>query len=303
MNVYRRWNEFLERNEGVVFKSLAIQISVRLWVDLKLWRFFGLMAPARIPKTWVFMGGCYNSGTTILREIIGAHPEVAALPREGVELTSVFPDIESGGWQRMWCRNAQLTDVSQRSPREVSQRAQKDWSIWWKRGATVYLEKSIAHGVWMSFLEAGFDNSKFIGVIRNGYCASEGIRRRARPSGAAQDLLMRDYYTISETAAQWVASNQKLIESKNELDAYFEVRYEDLVSDPVSVITGVFDFIGLERQEISQEDGGVVIVGGRKFQIRDDNPSSLGRLSEKDKSEFDCIAGEMMTTLGYGSFS
>lgn len=303
MGIFRRWEEFVGRNEGVVLKNSVTQLSVRFWVGFKLWRVFGPVTPAKIPKTWVFMGGCYNSGTTILREIIGAHPEVAALPREGVELTSVFPDIESGGWQRMWCRNVELTDVSKKSPREVALRAQKDWAIWWKRGATVYLEKSIAHGVWMPFLEAGFDNTRFIGVIRNGYCASEGIRRRAKPTGDALDVLDRSHYTITDTAEQWVASNKKLLESKTELGAYFEVRYEDLVSDPVSVIGDVFDFIGLEQQEITLESGGVVIVGGRRFQIRDDNPSSMSRLSDKDKTDFDCVAGEMMQKLGYGERS
>src|SRR5690606_5918555 len=155
----------------------------------RLWRVFGPFLRPREPETWVFMGGCYNSGTTILREMIGAHPAVASLPREGVELTDAFPVLEADGWVRMWFRNADKADLSGREPVALADRAKRAWSPWWRRDARAFSEKSIIHGAWMPTLDAGFSNARFIGVIRNGYCVCEGIRRRARPSGKARETL------------------------------------------------------------------------------------------------------------------
>ena len=62
--------------------------------------------PPKSPKQWVFLLGCYNSGTTILRDVLGAHPEVSTMPREGVKLTDLFPTPEHQGWFRMTHRCA-----------------------------------------------------------------------------------------------------------------------------------------------------------------------------------------------------
>ena len=200
-------------------------MAVRLWIRYRLWQIFGAILPAREPKTWVFMGGCYNSGITILRDMIGAHPEVASLPREGVEMTDAFPDLEANGWVRMWVRNAEAADLSDLDPVTLARRAKRDWSLWWCRGALVFIEKSIIHGAWMPTLDAEFPNVRFIGVIRNGYCVCEGIRRRARPVDAARATLGRDDYPIEEVGRQWSFANQVLMPDQTSVKNYHEVRY------------------------------------------------------------------------------
>lgn len=46
------------------------------------------------PKKWVFIVGCYNSGTTLLNQILSCHPDILTLPDEGAFLTRRVPTPE-----------------------------------------------------------------------------------------------------------------------------------------------------------------------------------------------------------------
>ena len=271
----------------------------RTWMRFRLWRFFRPFLSKREPKAWLFMGGCYNSGTTILREILGSHPEIASLPREGVNLTDVFPDLEQHGWVRMWHRNAELANLNQHSSHSIADTAMRDWSLWWQRGASVFLEKSIIHGAWMPALQKGFNNARFIGVIRNGYCVCEGIRRRAQPTGHARASLQSDTYPLMEIGQQWVFANKTLQRDQATLEHYMEVRYEDLVRDPLTCIQNIFKFVGVDPSAATQTKEGSIDIDSKTFEIRDQNPESLKRLSNEDYDELDQTIGTMMTELDY----
>jgi hypothetical protein len=299
MSIFVRFNRFRARNEGAVLRKVVQEILARIWRKAGLRHIIGPLLPVRYPKRWVFMGGCYNSGTTILREILGAHPEIATLPHEGVELTSAFPDLEMGGWQRMWYRNAKLADLSDQNPKELAQRAIRDWSPWWHAGAKVFLEKSIFHGAWMPTLQQGFENALFVGVIRNGYCACEGIRRRARPLGSARLAIGADNYPLEEVGRQWVYSNEVLLRDRDCLKQYHEVRYESFTADPVVTVRALFRFIGVSEDALIDEGGGILRVGTRTFNIRNQNAESLARLSNTEKDKLTKIIGPMMDRLGY----
>ncbi len=50
-------------------------------------------------KKWVFIIGCYNSGTTLLNEILASHPKISGLPDEGVMLTDQLVKPEDFNWR------------------------------------------------------------------------------------------------------------------------------------------------------------------------------------------------------------
>ncbi|MBU2167325.1 MAG: sulfotransferase [Alphaproteobacteria bacterium] len=299
MSLPQRIRAFVQRNRGAVLRNAWQQAVVRVWVRYRLWRVIGPLMKPREPESWVFMGGCYNSGTTILREMIGAHPEVASLPREGVEMTDAFPDLEADGWVRMWFRDAARSDLSHKDPVALARRAKRDWSPWWRRGARVFIEKSIVHGAWMPTLDAGFPNAHFIGVIRNGYCVCEGIRRRARPYGAAREILGRDEYPIDEVGRQWVFANQVLMRDKSRVRNYREVHYEDFTARPVETLRALFAFIGVDPDAVTTEPDGTIVIGARQFRIRNQNAESLARLNDDDRVALGAVIDPLMKQLGY----
>lgn len=245
------------------------------------------------------MTGCYNSGTTILREILGAHPDIATLPREGVRFTDVFPDLQTGGWTRMWHRNAALADMSGHDPAAVARRAAWDWAPWWRRGARVFLEKSITHSARMPFLARAFPEASFIFVIRNGFCASEGILRRARPGPEAARALGRDTYPPAEAATQWRVANETYLRDRPGLGRVLEVRYEAFAERPGEVLRDILAFLDLPDAPLEDLGGGKVAMGARTFTIRDQNAESLARLSPAEKAEIAEVIVPLMRQLGY----
>lgn len=290
---------FVERNRGAILHGVVKQLLVKIWIRFRIWRFIPHGKILREPEIWVFMGGCYNSGTTVLREIISAHPEVASLPREGVEMTDAFPDLEAGGWARMWFRNAKAADLSGYNPLALAQKAKRDWSPWWRQGAKVFIEKSIVHAAWMPTLNSGFPNARFIGVIRNGYCVCEGIRRRAQPSGRAREALGRNDYPLDEIGRQWNFANQVLRRDRLVIENYHEVRYEEFTKNPLQTIRTLFEYIGVDSGVVKVLSDDLLQIGARKFKIVDKNAESLMQLDSTDRANLWSEIGPMMIELGY----
>lgn len=300
MGLIARLKGFAQRNRGAVLAKARNEALVRLWLKPGLRALLRPVLPrGTAPEAWVFMGGCYNSGTTILREILGAHPDVATLPREGVVMTDAFPDLEAGGWQRMWSRNADGVARVGADPARVAARAKADWAPWWRRGAKVHLEKSIVHGAWMPALQQGFENARFIGVVRNGYCACEGIRRRARPSGEAAQVLGRADYPLAEVGRQWVFANEALQRDRAALSHYHEIRYEAFAEAPADTVRALLRFVGVRDDLVEDLGAGRIRVAGREFTVANQNAASLARLDAADLAAITPVIGPMLGKLGY----
>ena len=291
-----RIKRFVERNEGRVTLMAVRSLALRAYLHEGVRRAVRPVVSRREPVRWTFLVGCYNSGTTVFKDLISAHPEIRTLPVEGARLTSVLPMPEDFGCNQMWTRCEEYM-IPQTGP-EGAERIIRDWSPWWGRGGTVFLEKSIANGARISWLDSNFDNARFIGLTRDGYCVSEGIRRRARPqcSGAAEDASLR--YPLSACAAQWVAANEKLLQASKKTMRFKLISYERLVESPADVLTEVWKFLGLEPAPVLKEDGAVQICG-RRFPLRDMNPESLSRLNPGEIEELTPILAPMQTRLGY----
>lgn len=289
-----RIKRFVERNEGRVARVAVRSLALRAYLHEGVRRMVRPVAPRRVPARWAFLVGCYNSGTTIFKDLISAHPEIRTLPVEGARLTSVLPMPENFGWNQMWTRCEEHM-IPQTGP-EGAERIIQDWSPWWGRRGMVFLEKSIANTARIPWLDANFDDACFIGLTRDGYCVSEGIRRRARPQGTAENAVLR--YPLSTCAGQWVAANEKLLQASKKTARFKLTSYERLVESPAEVLTEVWKFLGLDPAPVLEHDGAVEIRG-KRFPLRDMNSESRSRLSPGDIEELAQVLAPMQTRLGY----
>ena len=162
------------------------KILVRAYQKKWIRSFFNPFQKIREGKKYVFILGCYNSGTTLLNHIIGSHPEVSSLPTEGIALTSGLTRPEDFGWPRMWYMCEDKVRFTENSAACDPKLVKRDWNFWFDKNKNIYLEKSIANSAKVKWLEANFDSPYFIWIIRDGYCVSEGIRRRSRDIPAQQ---------------------------------------------------------------------------------------------------------------------
>ncbi|MDA0333943.1 MAG: sulfotransferase [bacterium] len=251
------------------------------------------------PQRWIFLVGCYNSGTTLLRDLLGRHPQIAALPSEGVRLTDSLPRPEDFGWHRMWCRC--LADIRLPADESQSQRAQRirrHWSLAVPAAAANVLEKSIANTARLPFLQAHFAPAYIIHLVRNGYAVSAGLRRKGEPRRFGHHEFGARY-PIELCAEQWRVSLEQVATDAAGLEHLLEVSYEDLARDAVGVLARISSFLGLSAMAPADSLGEFDIHGVRSA-IRDMNADSVVDLSTQDVADIERVAGPLLQRYGYG---
>jgi len=265
MNKYK---QYLERNGGSVFGSAFRRYGAACYSnDL----FRSLCSPiktsGREPDKWLFIVGCYNSGTTILKDVVGAHNSVSTLPREGAKFSDMLPRPEDLGWQRMWisCREHMNMPVEEKVSRKMVQRIKEDWSPWWKKGSACYLEKSVSNTTRIEWIDRYFDNAHFLAISRDPIAVVEGIRRKASPQG--EDKIMR-------------------------------LKYEDFVMDPESHLSRIWKFLELEDQRVNFENGDLSI-NNQTITLENMNSKSLARIATGERKTIEAKTSALAGRLGY----
>ncbi len=255
------------------------------------------MVRAVKPKRWVFVLGCYNSGTTLLDHLLGQHPEISNLPSEGVDLTRGLPAPEAFGWPRLWYKCHEEIEVAFQLSCPDPQRITKDWSFWFDRKAPVVVEKSIANSLRIEWLNRNFNNPLFIWIVRNGYCVAEGIRRRSALSASIPAEYHGQGYPIGWCAQQWIENN-RLIESKiSTMKNVVRLSYEDLVSNPEKSLLNIYSHLPLADPSVPKMEA--FTFHGTTMKLRNMNPDSLSRLEGVDISRINGIAEEWLRHYGY----
>ncbi len=293
-----KWKRFRERSKGHTTRELVRDFFGRAYMKPAFRRVVRFLVPTRYPDKWVFVVGCYNSGTTLLREMLGSHPDVSSLAREGVKFTDQFPNLQAGGWQRMLLKNKENWEMPRSNIKQRTKKIIRDWSPMWKMRRRVFLEKSIEHAVRMDWLEEAFDSPYFITIVRNGYCVCEGVRRKAAPHGPATKEVGASEYPISLAAQQWVAINEKIEEQISDSRRVYRISYEELVTSPLETLEKLFSFLGLE-QPVMEFKNGLLKIDGNVFKIRNMNPESYGRLADDEIKVATEVMHEWLTHYGY----
>ncbi len=157
------------------------------------------------------------------------------------------------------------------------------------------LEKSIANATRLEFLNDYFRPAYFIHITRNGYAVAEGIRRKANPR-RWRNPDYRERYPLTLCANQWQATEELICATRDRLDHYHALRYEDLVTAPRETLDGILDFIGLPRENLLRED---VRVHGETGPIQDMNRKSLQNLKPDEITAVTEAAGNCLARLGY----
>ncbi len=249
------------------------------------------------PEKWVFVVGCYNSGTTLLANLLEAHPAISGLAREGVELTDALRRPELAGWPRMW---SQCEDWVCMRPEEATaeraERIKRQWSHHTEDSGLI-IEKSIANMTRLEFLAEHFQPAYFIHIVRNGYAVSEGIMRRAHPLEWGRTEF-GETYPPELCAGQWQHSYERFQESRDKLENVLELCYESLTEHPADNLAGISEFL-----QIAPFDPALI---EREWSFREINASiqnmndrSISALSRDEADAIEAAAGPLLDQLGY----
>ena len=263
-----------------------------LWAEM-----MALTGKSMANKRWVFVVGCYNSGTTLLDQILASHPEIAGLPDEGVMLTDQLVRPEDFGWRRLWSECEKEMDFSVRNKNKNADRLKRQWSHFYDAKKQIHLEKSISNMTRLNFFNQNFQPAWFIHIVRNGYAVAEGINRKAEvmDGNPFQDL---GGYPITSCARQWVRSLEVFEENKKELPNVIEIKYEELSENPSEVVNQILERMGLIK---FPEDyfTKTFSIHEKNSKIKNMNPGSLKRLKREDIQAINEVAERYLIKYGY----
>ncbi|MFK5971622.1 MAG: sulfotransferase [Candidatus Marithrix sp.] len=242
---------------------------------------------------WIFIIGCYNSGTTLLDRILRQHSSIAGLPREGQFLSEVFVTPKSVGVPRLW---AEKEDLFRFLPNEkVSEAIQvkQDWiQLLDKPEASFALEKSPPNTARTLWLEQNFNQSYFIHVVRNGYAVAMGIQAK----------VMADYgqmpNLLEKAAHQWSRSLEIILEDSSKLTNFLEISYEDFTADPIGIMDDIFSFLDLpvlDSEQLLQK----YTIHGINSKIENKNQVRLDNMTVEQENIIYNEAGKMLDRYNY----
>jgi hypothetical protein len=199
-----------------------------------------------------FIVGCGRSGTTLLRSMLDSHPQVAVPPEtyfvtrlaaksssyepwdaNGIELF-VSDLTGTGGFQRMELDAGDLmAHLELRGPGDYADAIRATFELYAAcQGKTRYADKTPAHVLSIPFLASLFPEARFIHIVRDG----RDVALSFVDGGWAKDLESAVMY--------WKLHVTRGRKAGRRLGGrYIEVRYEDLVADPRSVLETIGAFI------------------------------------------------------------
>jgi hypothetical protein len=223
------------------------------------------------PDKWVFIVGCYNSGTTLLHDVISKHPLVGSMEFEGQYMTDQLL-IKHNGMERLWAIHPEVFYLDDKSPKTPdAKKIKQHWGVhlnFPKR--PVLVEKSPTNAARMLWLQKEFPNAHFIAIVRNGYAVAEGIRRKVK-------------HDIALCAKQWAVSNEIMLRDFEKLNHKLLVKYEDFTAAPLEQTKRITDFLNispLSEQVLNAE----FKIRGDQSAIRNMNERSFAALSDDDRS-------------------
>ena len=278
-----------------------------------------------------FVCGVTRSGTTLLRLMLDSHPDLA-IPGETHWLPKLIKQFERGKqsaddaadliidhkrWgdfhldgEHLRARMRELQPVTAADAIRTFYRVYAE-----REGKTRYGDKTPGYIKEMNRIQRVLPEARFIHIIRDGRDVSlSHLRMNWGPE------------TYEESARLWRNRIRRAQRMSRNVEHYMEVRFEDLVQDTEGVLRRVCDFIELDFDPVMldyheraegrlQEKARELPRKNRPNQpaearmeshrLAQEPPRSdrIGmwreRMSPEEVSEYEAIAGDMLTRLGY----
>jgi hypothetical protein len=260
--------------------SVGPEDSLVRWTDERL---------ALGPWHWLFLLGCNNSGTTLLMELLGSHPIVRQLPKEGQRLTQAIPNSAPLGIGRVFTQQADLFRRTETDDGACVPRLRYDWAYYSDPRPGIRFEKSPPNTLKSRWLQKYFAPARFLVLVRNPYAVCEGIGRRRG-------------HSIEEAAIHWRTVHEVLQEDMTYLDRCLTVRYEDFCEQPLEVLENIRQFLGVNEpfdESLVTREFNAHNMDSSPQRLQNFNHRSIERLSATDRETITRVIGEHMTPWGY----
>ncbi len=311
---------------------MALDYSIRMLRNRRLRR----RSEPAVPSPFVV--GVGRSGTTLLRMMLDAHPELAIPP----ETHFLNPLIQASGrirftprtasravvederrrWNDFGLEESELRASFERvQPFNTSDAVRAFYTLYAaKHGKPRWGDKTPDYIRKMKKIQKTLPEARFIHVIRDGRDA--GLSQNSRIAKRGKDPV-----PAREVARRWRKRIVKAQLDAKEVDHYLEVRYEDVISDTEAVLRRICEFIELDfdpamlsyheraEERLQEMAGALPAKKGRPEREAGERlaahamttkPPDVDRvavwkreMSETENAEFEEAAGYLLDQLGY----
>jgi hypothetical protein len=277
---------------------------------------------------FVFVVGCPRSGTTLLRRILNAHPQLAipkvethwipkffnkrcGLTADGRATPELLSHLEAyHRFPRMGISRQELETLLAVDPEQTFSEFTGHLFDRYgdKRGKRLVGDKTPGYVRHIALLHGLFPQAKFVHLVRDGrdVCLSMLAWDRLHKSAGGIRSFAQD--PVGSTALFWEWLVRLGRESGSRLSAgqYREVGYESLVTDPGKAARELCAFLGLpfERAMLEYHAGRARPAAGRSAKKAWLPPTGGLRdwrrqMPPEDVLRFEAVAGELLAELGY----
>lgn len=244
----------------------------------------------------IFCVGARRSGTNWLQRTLAAHSVIVAIPSEtylfsrGIQpLRERFQHVAAGSARTgfTYMHRDTLLDAL----RDFCDIVFSGIAATLDPDARFILERTPEHVRCLDLIGEVYPDAAVVHIIRDG-------------RDVARSLLSQEWgpATMEEAAEEWRASVEAGRASGRNLERYREVRYEELLADPVAGLTDLFSWFGLDATSEAVQAG--LEEAGVRYNVDPSAPAvAAGKwrdtLTPDDVAVFERVAGETLSSLGY----
>ena len=285
-----------------------------------------------MPNPMPFIVGVPRSGTTLLRLMLDAHPDLA-IPSETGFIPALLKARGDGGltaegfvatlasfptWEDFDLRPEDLrAAVAALRPFETGEALRAFYRLYAARfGKPRYGDKTPNYALIIDRIESLLPEARFVHVIRDGRDVALSVRGLWFSPGQDMESLARD----------WRDRIRKTRDLGRRCRHYLEVRFESLILESGPTLRRICGFLDLpydarleryhetaperlqEFKDRRRADGSVVITKEERLQnqalsARPPEPAEIGRfkrdMSPAERARFESVAGGLLKDLGY----
>jgi hypothetical protein len=267
-------------------------------------------------EVFPFLVGCDRSGTTLLKEMLNSHPDLAVPPESefvpvltrnraryetegGFNVRLFVEDLDRYGKFERWplTRDEVEQALIQAGPMSTPEAMRSLYSYFASRvNKPRYGDKTPYYVCSIPQIAAAYPESRFVHIVRDGRnVALSLIEMPWAPS------------TVMKSAIWWRHRVRTGRRDGSALgwDRYMEVLYEELVAHPEQTLRSVCDFLDLEYSTQMLRYTENAAVRGRPHQTNVHKPPTAGlrdwrtQMRPKDVAIFELYAGDALRTFGY----
>lgn len=190
----------------------------------------------------------HRSGTSLLHEIMRAHPDITGFDRTGVpedegqHLQTVFQPAKAYGGPGKFVFDPRsiMDETHELATPENAERIFEEWTPYLDLACDYVIEKSPPNIVRARFFQKLFPESRFITILRHPIAVSYATKKWSKTS-------------IPSLLDHTLTAYEIMLKDMEKLDSMYILQYEDFIDDPQGTIDRIFAHLGMDPVTVTHK--------------------------------------------------